>query len=208
MKSSHPTGPEPILNRLAGARVFILFAFHAIVFAGCFLLAYLIRFDFAVPPAFIDHARGTAIFVITTQLVAGIFFGFYRGWWRYVGIADVIRLFFGLTAALAVTIITWYTGELIGLPELYIKSPRSIFLIDWSFALLALFGARVIIRLGRDRFRPADVPDAVKRVIIIGAGHAGETLAREMEHRPQLGMKVVAFVDDQRAKWGSVIRGI
>jgi hypothetical protein len=45
-------------------------------------------------------------------------------------------------------------------------------------------------------------------VLIIGAGDAGETLAREIEHRPQLGMKVVAFVDDHRAKWGSHIRGI
>ena len=208
MKSTQLSGTEPFLNRLAGARVFILFAFHAIVFTACFLLAYLIRFDFAVPPAFYDYARGSAIFVVTTQLVAGIVFGFYRGWWRYVGIADVVRLFFGLTASLGVTILAWYTGEVVGLPDLYIKSPRSIFLIDWSFALLALFGARVIIRLGRDRFRPADLPEAVKRVIIIGAGDAGETLAREIEHRPQLGMKVVAFVDDQRAKWGSVIRGI
>src|SRR5262249_46517214 len=47
-----------------------------------------------------------------------------------------------------------------------------------------------------------------RRVLIIGAGDAGETLARELEHRPQLGMKVVGFVDDHRAKWGAQIRGI
>src|SRR5207302_7781199 len=69
-------------------------------------------------------------------------------------------------------------------------------------------GARVLIRLGRDRFRPEEVPEGRKRVLIIGAGDAGETLAREIEHRPQLGMKVVGFVDDQRAKWGAHIRGI
>ena len=206
--STDAPDPESLLNRIAGARVVILFAFHAIVFTACFLLAYLVRFDFALPPAFFAYARGTAIFVVTTQLLVGIVFGFYRGWWRYVGIADVIRLFFGLTVALAIAILAWYTAPLLGIPEPYIKSPRTIFLIDWAFALLTLFGARVIIRLGRDRFRPADVPEAVKRVVIIGAGDAGETLAREIEHRPQLGMKVVAFVDDQRAKWGSVIRGI
>jgi FlaA1/EpsC-like NDP-sugar epimerase len=83
-----------------------------------------------------------------------------------------------------------------------------VLLIDWAFSLLALFGARILIRLGRDRLRPGDHANGLKRVLIVGAGDAGETLAREIEHRPQLGMKVVAFVDDQRAKWGSHIRGI
>lgn len=82
-------------------------------------------------------------------------------------------------------------------------------MIDWAFALLTLFGARVVIRLGRDRMRPNDhATRLAKRVLIVGAGDAGETLAREIEHRPQLGMKVVGFVDDHRAKWGSNIRGI
>ncbi|HEV2718529.1 MAG TPA: nucleoside-diphosphate sugar epimerase/dehydratase, partial [Thermoanaerobaculia bacterium] len=84
-----------------------------------------------------------------------------------------------------------------------------VLLVDWAFALLSLFGTRVLIRVGRDRFRSVDPPaEEKKRVLIIGAGDAGETLAREIEHRPQLGMKVVGFVDDQRAKWGWHIRGI
>jgi FlaA1/EpsC-like NDP-sugar epimerase len=84
-----------------------------------------------------------------------------------------------------------------------------VLLIDWAFTLLTLFGARVAIRLGKDRLRPRDESfEGPSRVLIIGAGDAGETLARELEHRPQLGMKAVAFVDDHRAKWGAHIRGI
>src|SRR5207244_5746003 len=87
--------------------------------------------------------------------------------------------------------------------------PRGVVLIDWAFSLLWLFGTRVLIRVGRDRFRAVEtMSEERKRVLIVGAGDAGETLAREIEHRPQLGMKVVGFVDDQRAKWGSHIRGI
>jgi FlaA1/EpsC-like NDP-sugar epimerase len=199
---------EAFLIRLAPARVAILFCFHAIVFAACYAFAYLVRFEFAIPAEYLATFKWSMPVVVTMQLVIGIFFGFYRGWWRYVGIGDVVRLVFGLTTSLALLIALWYVGGTIGVEDRFVHSPRGVLLVDWAFSLLSLFGARVLIRLGRDRFRGAEPSGAVRRVVIIGAGDAGETLAREIEHRPQLGMKVVAFIDDQRAKWGSHIRGI
>jgi FlaA1/EpsC-like NDP-sugar epimerase len=199
---------EAFLLRIAAARVVILFVFHALVFAACYAFAYLVRFEFAIPPEFQATFKWSLPVVLAMQLGIGLIFGFYRGWWRYVGIADVVRLVFGLTTSLALLVAFWYAGPVLGVEERFHHSPRGVLLIDWAFALLSLFGTRVLIRLGRDRFRPVDATAAVKRVLIIGAGDAGETLAREIEHRPQLGMRVVAFVDDQRAKWGSHIRGI
>src|SRR5712692_4669551 len=199
---------EALLNRLAAARVLILFIFHAIVFAAAYAFSYLVRFEFAVPPEHITTFRSSLLVVVGVQLLIGILFGFYRGWWRYVGIADVMRLMFGITTATVLLFALWYVGPTLSIHERFIRSPRGVLLIDWAFSLLALFGARVVIRLGRDRFRAQEIPDGKKRVLIVGAGDAGETLARELEHRPQLGMKVVGFVDDQRAKWGAQIRGI
>ena len=54
--------------------------------------------------------------VISIQLLAGVAFGFYRGWWRYVGIADVVRLVTGLSAATATLFVLWYVGIFFGLP--------------------------------------------------------------------------------------------
>jgi FlaA1/EpsC-like NDP-sugar epimerase len=208
-KIKHESLLEAFLIRIAGARVVILFVFHALVFAACYAFAYLVRFEFAIPAEYLDTFKWSLAVVVGLQLTIGAFFGFYRGWWRYVGIADVVRLVFGLTTALSVLIALWYVGKPLGIEARFARSPRGVMLVDWAFALLSLFGARVLIRLGRDRFRSTEAAAAaVKRVLIIGAGDAGETLAREIEHRPQLGMKVVAFVDDQRAKWGSHIRGI
>jgi FlaA1/EpsC-like NDP-sugar epimerase len=201
---------ESFLVRMAGARVALLFVYHALVFASCYAFAYLVRFEFAIPPDYLLIFKASFPIVVGTQLLIGVIFGFYKGWWRYVGIADVVRLVFGLTTSLILLIGGWYFGALLGLADRYYHSPRGVLLIDWAFALLFLFGSRVLIRMGRDRFRPANGDPAVvqKRVLIIGAGDAGEALAREIEHRPQLGMKVVGFVDDQRAKWNSHIRGI
>jgi FlaA1/EpsC-like NDP-sugar epimerase len=205
----HASRLETFLNGLAGARVVILFLFHALVFTAAYAFSYLLRFEFAIPAEWAATFRYGLILVVGIQLLTGVIFGFYQGWWRYVGLADVVRLVFGLTTATAVLVALWYVGPLMSIPERYVHTPRGILLIDCAFSLLALFGARVLIRLGRDHMRggtPAE--HAVKRVIIVGAGDAGEMLAREIEHRPQLGMKVVAFVDDQRRKWNSQIRGI
>jgi FlaA1/EpsC-like NDP-sugar epimerase len=197
------------VRETASVRVALLFLFHALVFTVSFVLACLLRFEFALPPDFIATFRSSLVAVVLVQLTIGALFSFYRGWWRYVGVSDVIRLVFGLCTATAVLMLLWYTGSALGVPARYIRVPRSVLLIDWAFALLTLFGARIVIRVSRDHLRPAErTPDAQKRVLIVGAGDAGEALAREIQHRPQLGMKIVAFIDDHRAKWGSQIRGI
>ncbi|HEX2060539.1 MAG TPA: nucleoside-diphosphate sugar epimerase/dehydratase [Thermoanaerobaculia bacterium] len=199
---------ENFLVRVAAARVAILFFFHASVFALCYATATLVRFDFAIPAHYQPIFKSTLPIVVAVQLVVGLFFGFYRGWWRYVGITDVVRLVAGLTTAAGTLGGIWYASTLFGIHTGLEASSRGALLIDFAFALLALFGARLVVRVSRDRLRPAAHALEARRVIIIGAGDAGETLARELEHRPQLGMRVVSFVDDQRAKWGSVIRGI
>src|SRR5206468_2091618 len=84
---------------------------------------------------------------------------------------------------------------------------RAVLLINYAFSLLAIFGTRVLVRLMKDIFR-FESTGQVSRVLIIGAGDAGEALAREIQHRPSIGLHAVAFVDDQRAKWRSHIRGM
>ncbi len=185
-----------------------LFLFHLVVLTACYLLAWQIRFEFAIPAHALSNLVLSLPVVVGVQLAFGGFLGFYRGWWRYVGIRDVINLVAGLTGAFLVMLLLWHVGAPLGLPARWVKPPRGVLVIDWSFATLALFGARVLVRLWRDRMRDTARSLGGKRVVIIGAGDTGEALAREIEHRPQLGMKVAGFIDDERGKWGSQIRGI
>lgn len=196
------------LHRATAARVVLLFVFHAAVFTSCYTFAWMVRFEFNVPPEWIPTLKASLVVVVAIQLVVGALFGFYRGWWRYVGMNDVLRLGAGMSAASALVVVAWYLGDEMGIHARFVHMPRGVILIDWAFALLTLFGARVAIRVGRDRLRPGDASSTARRVLIIGAGDAGEALAREIQHRPQLGMKLAGFVDDQRAKWGSHIRGV
>jgi FlaA1/EpsC-like NDP-sugar epimerase len=200
---------KTFLYRVPAARVVLLFLFHAVVFTACYAFAWVVRFEgFGIPEWMLPTFKASLPVVVGTQLLLGLAFGYYRGWWRYVGISDVIRLVAGMTSTLALLVFCWYALPAAGLTLKAFLAPRGVLLIDWAFGLLTLFGARVAIRLGRDRMRPAQTHSELKNVLIIGAGDAGEALARELEHRPQLRMKVVAFVDDQRAKWDAFIRGI
>src|SRR4028119_798608 len=95
-----PMNLAPLKRAIAGVpalRATLLFGFHAIVFIGCYALAFLIRFEFDVPAEYLRLFMMSAPVVVGVQLVVGLLFGFYRGWWRYVGINDVFRVVFGLT---------------------------------------------------------------------------------------------------------------
>lgn len=209
MKSnSHGSWIEQVLLNVGVARVGILFVLHAAIFTTSYVVATMVRYEFSIPAIYVPILKASLPWIVGVQLLVGAAFGFYRGWWRYVGVADVIRLVIGISTATALLGGLWYGFNVLRIDAPFRESSRGVLLIDYAFVLLTLFAARLLIRVGRDRFRPAKILAAPKRVIIIGAGDAGETLAREIEHRPQLGMRVVAFVDDQRAKWGSLIRGV
>ncbi|MGA7613638.1 MAG: nucleoside-diphosphate sugar epimerase/dehydratase [Thermoanaerobaculia bacterium] len=190
------------------ARVFILFGFHAAVFTIAYVFATMLRFDFRLGPDQIERLFHSSLpFVVGLQLLVGVGFGFYRGWWRYVGMSEILRMVGGMTISLGLLISAWYIlpmGDRLSVTGI----SRGVLVIDWAFAILALFGVRVLVRIARDRMRNEYRSGDVKRVMIIGAGDAGEALAREIEHRPQMGMKVVGFVDDHEGKCGSYIRGI
>lgn len=199
---------DKILDRLSGARVLLLFLLHALVFWFSYVFAVLVRFEFAIPKSHLLAFETSLPLVVGTQLIVGFLFQFYRGWWRYVGITDVTRLVAGLTTAQLFLLAVWFVGPEFELTSRLQGVSRGALLIDWAFALLILFGVRVAIRLFRDRTRTAGAMGDSRKVLIMGAGDAGESLVREIQHRPQLGMRVVGFLDDHQAKWNSQIRGV
>jgi len=203
---SKPDILNSVLLRMPPARVALLATLHAIIFTLCYPFAWLIRFDFNIPPSYLVVMRSSLLYVVAIELLVGALFGFYRGWWRYVGTHDVIRLVAGSATALLVMLAIWFTQDFTGINALRGVS-RGVLLVNWAFSLLTVFGARLFVRLAKDFFRET-AGGEFSNALIIGAGDAGEALAREIQTRPQLGLRVVGFVDDQRAKWKSHIRGV
>src|SRR6185295_8377867 len=84
---------------------------------------------------------------------------------------------------------------------------RTVFLIDGILMFMFLAGSRLAFRLFRQVI-PIAKGAAGKRVLIYGAGDAGELLLRELLNNRDLKYSPVGFLDDDPAKSGKLIHGL
>src|SRR5262249_54082480 len=80
----------------------------------------------------------------------------------------------------------------------------SVFIID-SVLLISFLGG---VRLTRRMVREFTRADQEKRVLLFGAGDAGEMIVRDMKNNSFYNYKPVGFIDDNAAKTGQRIHGV
>lgn len=178
-----------------------------IVYAGIaalsYILAYALRFEFALPG---DHLRTLAITIGAVVLIRHLcarVFKLSSGRWRFVGTGDIVRL----VAATAVGTLLLLALDVM-LP-IQPRIPRSVLLIDWILHGYLIAGVWLTYRLTFERLRQFRRTKARgdRRILIVGAGEAGNLLAREMLRFPT-GYRPVAFADDERAQKGRSVQGV
>jgi UDP-GlcNAc:undecaprenyl-phosphate/decaprenyl-phosphate GlcNAc-1-phosphate transferase len=162
--------------------------------------AYAIEFEpFSNSPAWKLFLRTLPVLVVV-RLAAFLFFGVYRGIWRYTSIDDLVAFAKAVAAGSIVSlVIVLFKFRFQGFS-------RAIFVIDALVMLMLLAGSRVAFRFFRQAL-PAGDMDKGRRVLIYGAGDAGELLLRELLNNLQLGYAPVGFMDDDPKKQGKVIHG-
>lgn len=183
-------------------RRIVVFTVHFVLVVASYTLAFLLRFDRMIPSAYQSLFLVTLGPLLAFRLGAFAFFRLYSGWWRYVGMRDMFALLkaIALSSALFIALIV-FTGQAY-------QFPRSVIVIDAALTLLFIGGARFTLRAIRESRRPTGGGPALRRVLIIGAGDAGELLLREMHNNRGLGYVPVGFVDDDRHKTGFYIHGV
>ena len=162
--------------------------------------AYAIKFEpFSNSPAWKLFLRTLPVLVVV-RLAAFLLFGVYRGIWRYTSIDDLMA--FGKAVA---------AGSIVSMVIVLFKFrfqgfSRAIFVIDALAMMMLLAGSRVAFRFFR-QVLPAANTDKSRRVLIYGAGDAGELLLRELLNNRELSYAPVGFMDDDPKKHGKVIHG-
>jgi FlaA1/EpsC-like NDP-sugar epimerase len=164
------------------------------------LTAFALRFDADIPRQYRrvmwDHLP--AVLLI---FGAGLWiFGLHRGLWRYVGLHDLGKI---LLASLSSAVAFYGVIHHIGGVTQY---PRSVIILTGLLNGLYLAGIRLAVRGFREALQA--VGPSARRVLIIGAGHAGELLARDMLSDARYNCRPVAFVDDDPVKRRMRIHGI
>lgn len=178
-----------------------------------YFLSYLIRFEGKIPAEAASNIKHTIWLIIPFKLTVFLMFNLYRGMWRYTSINDLLNIIKA----------TFVSSTIIILIILYLHRfegyPRSVFIIDAFLTLFFIGGIRLVIRLAHqtsvsDFVHMARFPflnkksKGQKRLLIIGAGDAGEKILRELHDNPRLKYDTVGFVDDDPKKHGMQIHGV
>jgi FlaA1/EpsC-like NDP-sugar epimerase len=163
------------------------------------LVAAALRFEgWAWTPAYERTLIAYAVVVLPLKLSICLVFGLYRRLWRQASLPDMVTILEagGISAATCA-----FVG-ILALPAFGITSlrvPLSVVFLDSFLTLTAIAFPRMLIRTFVT-WQQRRLTDGGRRVLIAGAGAAGQMILREMLTNPQLGLAPVGFVDDDPAK--------
>ncbi len=164
------------------------------------LTAFLLRFDGALPAPYGRLALYGLPFVLSVFGASLWVFGIQRGLWRYVGLHDLGRILWASVAGSATLYVIFH-----GLLR-WAAYPRSIIILTGLLCGLYLAGIRLGVRWFREWLQI--LGPTARRVLIVGAGNAGELLVRDMLMDRRATYKPVALVDDDPVKRKARIHGI
>ncbi|MEW6382245.1 MAG: nucleoside-diphosphate sugar epimerase/dehydratase [bacterium] len=174
--------------------------------------SYFLRFDLKLPPAqYLASLKNTLIPFISFKIFLFYRFDLYRGMWRYTGLKDLENIVkASLSSSLSIAFLTFIITGFHGFA-------RSVFLIDGLLTVFLIGGCRLGIRLYFSYLKKDALPwsrngsdyKRKKRVLIVGAGDAGEKILREInDNRDLMHYEPVGFLDDNPRKVHRHIHGI
>ncbi len=181
---------------------------HLALWTGAFFIAVLLRFDFTIPKQFLVFTPKLLVVSLLVRTLVHWQLGLFVGLWRYSGARDMLSLIKAATLSSAIIAAGWAfaaSGTF----------PRSIFVLDYAFSILLIGGMRFAIRTIHDvsvnampRSGEGAPPSVRRRILVLGAGDAGEMLMREIVRSHGRRYAPIGFLDDSTTKQGERIHGV
>lgn len=186
-------------------KLFFIFS-DIIIIVFSLYISFWLRFDGLIPNQYKNRFYFYLIIAIIIKLSLLRVFGIYNFSWRYFGILDLAKL------TVAVTVSTGMLSSILMIfrDSLYIGGmPRSVLLIDFILTFSLMMGLRVSKRVYIEYISKRRKLEKGKlRILIIGAGEAGNSIVNEMIRNPKSPYIPIGFVDDDPGKQGLKIDGI
>jgi len=138
--------------------------------------------------------------IVLVQGLVSYRFGLYRGLWRFASLPDLWNIFrSSILGALCITLVLFISIRLEGIP-------RSILVLYPVFLIFLLGGPRLGYRFWKDHSFKLNSAATGQKILIVGAGSAGEMLVREMLREGTY--KPVGLIDDNPNIRNSELHGI
>lgn len=177
-------------------------AFDVLAIPVAWYCAYWLRYNMQPFPSSLTTTYSLSALAIlaTVQVLCYYYFRVYRGLWRYSSLNDVARIIQATVCASVLVIPVLYLASLLH------HIPRSVMPLYTMILIVLLCSGRLMMRTFWDRRGRGEKPSEIKRVLIIGAGRAGEGLVRDLK-RIQSYLPI-GLVDDNLSKRGLEVHGV
>ncbi|TDL32845.1 polysaccharide biosynthesis protein [Jeotgalibacillus sp. S-D1] len=125
-------------------------------------------------------------------------YGLYKKVWQYSSMSELVAIMKAVSFSILIVAVL----QLVLASSLYTRTLS----ITWMMHILLIGGSRFAWRMYRDTYIKPD-PNR-KRALIIGAGAAGTTVARELKQKQHSELQPVGFIDDNFTKHNLEIMNI
>jgi FlaA1/EpsC-like NDP-sugar epimerase len=185
----------------------LIFVVDLLLIIVAALGSYALRLDLG--PLFVYYLPQAYYLIGVSLIVKPVvfyLFGLYRRLWVYASIRELMIILAAVTtASVAVSVVLVILRATGSLPNY----PRGTLPIDYLLTLALIGGLRFGMRLLAESKTWSQEPARRKRrILVVGAGDAGELMVREMQKNAQLMQVPVCFVDDDPAKQRKQIHGV
>ena len=164
-----------------------------------YFTAFVLRFELQGALLRTSFIYTTLPIIIIVTIVIFARTGMYNAVWRYASLDSFVMVIKAVTLSVLVSVVLIFLLE----KE---RTPRGVFVIYWMLFLMGTGGVRFSTRFYR--YYTASIRRRGRRVLIYGAGSAGQMIAKEMKYNRTLGYHPVCFVDDDSIKVGKRIHNL
>ena len=169
-------------------------------------VSFWLRYDGIIPAEYTSDLRIYIGIALVTKILLLAIFGLYNITWRFFGLKEAVKLFQALILSfLFYAVIIFFIRPLTDVQVF----PRSVLLLDFNFSIALLGALRISKRIFREyRYRRSGLTHGKTRVLVVGAGSAGEQIVREMQGSRRSTHFPIGFIDDDASKQGVFIHGV
>lgn len=181
-----------------------IFLISASVAASFFL-----RYEFSIPYQYKPLIAPYAIIAILVLIPIFISKKMYHFTWAYVSIANFVNIFKAVSYGFLIIGMLLFLGRNHLLAQ---NLPRSIILLDYFLTFALVGGLRISKRLYGEIFanrtKSSKKNKEKPKILIIGAGDAGEQLVRSIKQTPDYPFQLSGILDDSDIKQGTAIHDV
>ena len=165
-----------------------------------YFASWLFIFEKGLHPDHLTIIFNSLPIILGVKLAIFQLFGIYSGVWRYISISDAMRIGKAILASSVLTVLA-----ILAITR-FENFPRSLFVLDSILLFILAVGARLLLRIFREWFVSYNAQG--RRLLIIGAGDAGEMILRELKNNSAMPYRPIGLIDDEPLKKGIQVHGI